>query len=150
MAWVTVAEGAALDKLTPVVSNFELRKGTPVRAVIDLKLPGFGYLFNLAGVEHIFQARMPEGLIVTDVYGEGNKAIVEMEADPVWLVAALAFFKAHWLAIMIGGLTLVALIAFMRIEVPEEFVKGVAGVAQWGAVALIALLAIMILGGRKR
>lgn len=146
--WVTVAEGAALDRLTPVVSDFELGKGVPVRAVIDLRMP-LGFLFNVAGVEHLFQARVPEGLVVTDVYGEGSKAIIEMESDPVWLLAALAFLRAHWLSLMIGGLTLVSLIAFMRIEVPEEFIRGAAEVTKWGAIALIALVAIILLGRRK-
>ena len=116
---------------------------------LTVRSRGFGGRF-VAGVEAIFQARVPEGLTVIDVYGEGSKAIIEMEADPVWLVAFLGFIKAHWLAIMIGGLTLIALIAFMRIEVPEEFVGGVGEIAKWGAVALIALVLLSAIPKRKR
>jgi hypothetical protein len=150
MAWVTVAEGAALGELQPTVEDLELPKGAPLRAVIDLKVP-VGPAFDLAGAELVFKSWAPDGTVVTDVHSEGLiNAVVEMQADPAWLLAVVAFIKAHWVAILISGLALAALVAFIKLEAPEEFVKGIAKGIQWGAIALIALVVLAALGTAKK
>jgi len=150
MAWVTVAEGPALGELRATVEDFELAKGTPLRAVIDLKVP-VGPIFDVAGAELVFKSWAPEGMVVTDVHSEeSTKAVVEMKADPAWLLAVVAFIKAHWVAILISGLALAALVAFIKLEAPEEFVKGIAKGIQWGAVALIAFVVLAALGTVKK
>lgn len=140
--WVTVAEGTNLLDLTQTVADMELIKGTKIRAVIDLTLP-LGWAFDVAGAELIFQPFMPEGVDLVDVYGEGSKGYVDMEADPVWLVAFLAFLKAHWLAITIAGLALTAIIAFITILVKFPVVAQVPIWLILGAVAGVALLVVV-------
>jgi len=116
MAWQTVAEGKSLAELRPLVVDMELPKGTKVRAVFDLKLP-LAWAFDMAGAELAFRALIPQGLKLIDVYGEGGKGIVDMEADPAWLAAALVFIKTHWVAIAIAGLLLPLIISFIRVSV---------------------------------
>ena len=149
MAYVTIAEGTAIDKLESKVGDFSLPKGTPVRAIIDLKLP-IAYLFNLAGVEALFQAQTKD-MLVKDVHADGaSRVIVEMEAasPPFWL-ATLAFIKAHWVFIAISGFLLAFLTASIRIEAPEEVLRGIADIVKWGAIALIALLAFSVIPKRR-
>ena len=150
MAYVTIAEGTAIDKLRSTVADFSLPKGTPVRAIINLKLP-VAYLFNLPGVEALFQARTKE-LVVKDVHADGaTRVIVEMEAasPPFWL-AALAFIKAHWTLIWISGLLVALFVSFIRLEAPEEVVRGVGEIAKWGTIALIALVVLSVIPKSKR
>ncbi|MBA7559163.1 hypothetical protein ES708_00777 [subsurface metagenome] len=149
MAFVTIAEGTAIGKLESTVGDFSLPSGTPVWAIIDLTLP-VAYLFNLPGVEALFQTQT-KGMVVKDVHSEGaSRVIVEMEAaSPVWWMAALLFIKAHWVLILISGLLIAALTAFIRLEAPEEVVKGVAGIVKWGAIALIALVVLSVVPKRK-
>ena len=114
MAFKVVAQGKALDELAATVGNFELKKGTKIRFEMDLNMP-VAFLFNVAGIEHLFSI---DGVDVTDVRGEGwSTAIVESVADPVWLFGAIAFIKAHWVAIAIGGIILYALVSFLRMLV---------------------------------
>ncbi len=150
MAYVTIAEGTAIGKLESTVGDFSLPSGTPVRAVIDLTLP-VAYLFNLPGVEALFQTQTKD-MVVKDVHSEGaSRVIVEMEAaSPVWWMAALLFIKAHWVLILISGLFIAALTTFIRLEAPEEVVKGVSEIVKWGAIALIALVVISAIPKRKR
>ena len=150
MAYVTIAEGTAIGKLESTVGDFSLPHGTPVRAIIDLTLP-VAYLFNLPGVEALFQTQT-KGMVVKDVHSEGaSRVIVEMEAaSPVWWMAVLAFIKAHWLLILISGFLIAALTMFIRLEAPEEVVKGVGEVVKWGAIALIALLVLSAIPKGKR
>ena len=150
MAYVTIAEGTAIEKLESTVGDFSLAHGTPVRAIIDLTLP-VAYLFNLPGVEALFQTQTKD-MVVKDVHSEGAfRVIVEMEAaSPVWWMAALLFIKAHWVLILISGLLIAALTTFIRLEAPEEVVKGAAEIVKWGAIALIALVVLSVIPKRKR
>lgn len=116
MAWETVAEGTSLFDLQSLVGDMELPKGTKMQVIMDLHLP-VSWIFDVAGAELIFQPLMPEGMDLVDVYGEGSQGVVEMEADPAWLLAVLAFLKAHWLFIIIAGFLLGTLIAFITISI---------------------------------
>ena len=76
------------------------------------------------------------------LYGEGSQGIVEMEADPVWLLAALAFIKAHWLAITISGFLLAALIAsiIVFVKIAQAPALPVAAIAIIGGLAVAGIL----------
>ena len=114
MSFKIVAEGPSFDDLATTVSNFELKKGTKVRFEMDLNMP-VAFLFNVAGIEHLFSI---DGLDLKDVHGEGwSTAVVEAEADPAWLLGVIAFIKAHWVAIAIGGIVLYTLVSFLRMLV---------------------------------
>ena len=114
MAWQTVAEGASITELKQLVSDMELPKGSKVRVVMNTPVP---WLFDVAGAELAFRPFIPDGLDLIDVYGEDDKGIVDMEADPAWLIAVLAFIKAHWLAIIIAGFVLTVIVSFIRVMV---------------------------------
>ncbi|GAI15661.1 unnamed protein product [marine sediment metagenome] len=123
--WQTVAEGINLTDLEAVVADMQLPKGTKMKVVIDLTLP-LGWAFDVVGAEWIFQPFVPAGMELVDVYGKGSQGIVEMEADPAWLVAVIAFIKAHWLAITIAGFALALIIAFITVlvKVPASYRGG--------------------------
>lgn len=114
MAWQVVAEGRSLPELYALVPDMELTKGTMVKVELDLSAP-VAWAFDLPGVEHLFP--VPAGMEMVDVYGEGNKGIIELEADPAMLAAVLAFINANWLAIIIAGFVLGVIIAFIRVFV---------------------------------
>lgn len=142
--WQTVAEGVSFSELELLVADMELPKGTKMKVVMDLTVP-VGFLFDVAGAELIFQPFVPEGMELVDVYGEGSQGIVDMEADPAWLVAVWAFMKAHWLAIVIGGFILAAIISFITVlvkipaaaQIPTALIVG----AAVGVLGLLALSA---------
>lgn len=113
--WKTVAEGTSLEDLASNVGEMELSKGTKVRAVLDM--PGWHALMDVAGAELVVAQFLPPGMDILDVWGEDGKGYIEMEADPAWLLAILAFMKAHWLAIIISGFVLMALVSFIRVMV---------------------------------
>lgn len=116
MAWVTVAEGASFAELRSLIGDMELPKGTKVKVVMDLKVP-IGFAFDAPGAEWLFKPFVPSDMKLLDVCGEGSQGIVEMEADPAWLVAILAFIRAHWLSILITGFVLGMIIFFIRVMI---------------------------------
>jgi len=116
MNWVTVAQGVNLFDLEATVEDLELPKGARMKVIMDLKMP-IGWAFDMAGAEFLFQPFVPDGMELVDVYGEGSQGFVEMEADPAWLLVALAFIKAHWLAITIAGVSLALIISFITVAV---------------------------------
>ena len=146
--WVTVAEGISFGELEQVVADMELRKGTKIRVVMDTWA---SWAFDVAGAEWTFKPFVPDGLELIDVYGENGQGIVDMEADPAWLVATLAFIKAHWLAITIAGLALALIISFITVmvkvpaaaQIPIALLVGIAV----GVVGLMALSAYTRRGG---
>jgi len=117
MSWKVAAEGASFSELEQTIADMELPKGTRMRVIMDTPV---SWVFDMAGAELAFKPFVPDGMELIDVYGEGGQGIVEMEADPAWLVVTLAFIKAHWLAIIIAGFVLALIVQFIRvmIEVP--------------------------------
>ncbi len=93
----------------------------------------------------IFKPFIPDGVALIDVYGEGSQGIVEMEADPAWLLAVLAFIKAHWLAITIAGFVLTAIIAsiIVLVKIAVAPALPIAAIAIGGGLALIGILAAL-------
>lgn len=135
-SWETVAVGASLSELDSVVGEMELKKGTKIRVVMNA--PGYDWLFDVAGAELVFGAYVPDGCSMVDVWGESGKGIVEMEADPIWLVALLGFIKAHWLAIAIAGIVIATVVAFCYVII--KFVVALMENMPWilgGAVFLV-------------
>ncbi len=145
MPWMTVAKGVSLFDLDQVVDDMNLTKGTKIKAVIDLTIP-VGWAFDVAGAELLFQPFIPDGVDLIDVYGEGSQGIVEMEADPIWLVPFLAFLKAHWLAITIAGFALWAIVAFITILVK---VPAAAQVPIWLIVGAVVGVALLVVAGTR-
>lgn len=149
MEWVTIAEGTSLSNLKQLVADRELKKGVPVRFEITLNLP-VAHAFDMAGAEHIFRPMMPAGLDLKDVYSPDDKyqVVIEAESDPVWIVAIVAFVKAHWLAISlitIGiALALGFLVASIKVKAPIEALEETRNimiiVAVIVAIALIGFL----------
>lgn len=142
MPWEVVAEGTNIWDLESTVGELELPKGSKLKVVMDLKLP-LGWAFDAAGAEWIFQPFIPDGMTLIDVYGEGNTGIVEMEADPAWLLAILAFIKANWIAITIASFTLAAIIAtiIVLVKIAVAPALPIAAIAIGGGLALIGILA---------
>lgn len=138
--WIVAAEGKSLDELTVLISDRELKKGDQVKLEFDTD---HEWVFDAAGAEHAFKSKVPEGMELIDVYGEGGKGIVLMEADPAWLVAVVGFAKAHWLVLTIVALglsfLLPSIIKFVRV-----LIKVAGPLLEWGLIILvIAGLAII-------
>jgi len=112
--WQTVAQGTSIFDLESTIGQLELTKGTKVRVVMDTWAP---WAFDIAGAELVFKPFVPAGLDLIDVYGESGQGIVDMEADPAWLLAVVAFLKAHWLAITIAGFALYVIVSFITVMV---------------------------------
>ena len=144
MVWQRAAEGTSLLELRQLLADTELPKGSKVRIEMDLKLP-LAWAFDAAGAELAFRPFVPDGMTLIDVYGEGSKGIVEMEADPIWLIAMLAFIKAHWIAIAIAGFLLTAVIAFIVV-----LIKVAAAPTPFPAIVLaLGIAALLLLTGRE-
>lgn len=148
--WIEAAEGTSLWDLKEKFQDFELKKGDKMKVVMNLKGP-FEWVFDLAGAELVFKPFVPDGMDLVDVYGENGQGIVEMEADPAWLLLVLAFIKAHWVAIAISGFLLTALIASVIVlvkigKVPE---LPVAAIAIVGGLAVVGILAYSMTKGGK-
>lgn len=120
MAWQTVAEGTNISELEALVADMELPKGTKIRVTMETPVP---WAFDLAGAELVFNPFVPDGLDLIDVYGEGGKGVVDMEADPAWLVATLGFIRTHWVAIAIAGFLLPLIVSFIRVMVSVATAK---------------------------
>ncbi|MBU2556128.1 MAG: hypothetical protein KKF98_16885 [Bacteroidetes bacterium] len=140
MAWQTVAEGASLGELKSTVGELKLPKGSKVRVVMDT---WEAWAFDAPGAELVFRPFVPDGLNLVDVWGESGKGIVEMEADPAWLLAILAFIKAHWLAIIIAGFVLTVIVSFIRIMV--EVVAAPTPIPAALIIIGVVLLAMMVM-----
>lgn len=149
--WQTVAEGASFAELRSLIEDMELPKGTRVKVVMDLKVP-IGWAFDALGAELIFSPLIPSGMRLVDVYGGGSQGIVEMEADPAWFLALLAFIKAHWVAILIALFVLGMVIFFIRVMV-EIVGPGPFGVPWWvwivGGAAIAVPLIITFVKRKK-
>lgn len=141
--WQIAAQGINIWDLEATVADMKLPKGSRIQVVMDLKLP-LGWVFDVAGAELIFRPFIPDGTTLVDVYGEGSVGIVEMEVDPAWLLAVLAFIKAHWLAIVIAGFVLTAIIAMITVLVKIAVAPAlpVAGIAIAGGLAVITILGL--------
>ena len=144
MEWQTVAQGVSIWELEQTVADMYLPKGAKLRIVMDTWAD---WAFDIAGAELVFKPFIPEGLDLIDVYGENGQGIVDMEADPVWLAAALVFIKAHWLAITIAGFALATLISFIYVMVK---VPAIVQIPFWLIVGAVAGVAgVLVLAARK-
>jgi len=122
----------------------ELPKGTKVKVTMETWAP---WAFDIAGAELIFQPFVPDGLDLIDVYGEGNQGIVDLEADPAWLVATLAFIKAHWLAITLSGLALATLITYIIVMINVPAIAQIPVTLLVGAA--VGIVGITLLAARR-
>ena len=142
--WREVARGTSFADLESTVGQMELTKGTKVKVVMETWAP---WVFDIAGAEIIFKPFIPEGLDLLDVYGESGKGIVEMEADPIWLIAMVAFMKAHWLAIIIGGFILATIISLIVVMVKVPAIAAIPIVLIVGAA--LGIVGITLLASRS-
>jgi len=143
MGWRVVAEGTNIWDLKSTVGELELPKGSKVKIVMDTWAP---WVFDIAGAELVFRPFVPDGLDLIDVYGENGQGIVDLEADPAWLLATLAFIKVHWLAITIAGFLMTAIIASIIVLVKISVAPAlpIAAIAIGGGLALIGILAAVM------
>ena len=148
MSWVKVAEGTSLQNLQSTVADMHLPHGTQMKVI--LSAPGYEWLFDLAGMEQVFRPFTPDGWKILDVYGESGQGIVDMEADPAWLLATLAFIKAHWLAIVIAGIALSIIISLIVIYVNVPAVAAIPITLIVGAALGIIGLIILSRGPPRR
>lgn len=139
--WQTVAEGTNIWDLESTIGELHLPKGSEMRVEINLTMP-VGWAFDIAGAELVFQPFIPAGMDLVDVYGEGSKGYIDMEADPAWLLAALAFIRAHWLAITIAGFVLTAIIAsiIVLVKIAVAPALPVAAIAIAGGLIVASIL----------
>ena len=144
MAWVTVAEGKNLDDLEQLVGDMELKKGTRMRVVMNTSAE---WLFDSFLAEPIFRTQVPDGMELIDVWGENGQGIVEMEADPAWLVAILAFIRANWLALVIAGFLIWLFVSFIIIMVNVPAVAQIPFALLIGSA--IGIVGVLLLTRRK-
>lgn len=139
--WEVVAQGVNIWNLQSTVGEMELPKGSKMKVVMDLTLP-VGGMFNWAVADWLGEKFVPDGMEFVDAYGSGNQGTIEMKADPAWLLAVLAFIKAHWLALMIAGVLLSAIIAsiIVLVKIAVAPTMPVAAIALIGGLILIGLL----------
>ena len=64
--------------------------------------------------------------------------------ERAWLIAVLAFIKAHWLALTIAGLFLTAIIASIIVLVKVAIIPPVPTVLIVGGLGILALLVILL------
>lgn len=140
-----IATADSFEELAEIMPNLGIPKGKRVRVVMQLNAP-VAPAFDLPGAELIFEAVMPEGLTLVDVWGEGwSTAVVEMEADPAWLVPIGSYLAIHWVALALAAIGLVilgVLIAGVAITVTGVIER----LPPWGWVA-IGSIAIITVGG---
>ena len=147
MGWEVAAQGTNLANLSATLENFELPKGTRMKVIFDLKAP-VGFLFNAAGAEWLAGPFIPDGMDLVDVYGSGSKGIVEMESDPAWLLAVLAFMRAHWVALTLGTFALWLLISLITVTIKMPAILALPWMLIVGAaVGIVGLIALQ--GKRK-
>jgi len=146
--WVTVAQGTTFEMLGQArPADVELPKGTPIRVVMELSQP-VAFAFNMAGAEAIFRPAMPDGMELVDVHSAGlSTVVVEMRADPAWLLPLVAFVAVRWVGLSLAAIGLMValgfLIAVVKVEAPEELFEALAAPKKWIALALIAVAAIV-------
>ena len=141
--WQEVARGANIWDLAATIADMELPKGTRIKVVMDLKVP-VGGLFNTGVGDWLGQRFVPNGTDFIDAYGEGSQGIIELESDPVWLIALLAFIKAHWVALMIAGFLLAAIIAtiVILVKIAVAPTLPIATIAIVGGLALLGIILV--------
>ena len=120
MGWIVAAQGTSFSDLKETIQDMELPKGTKMKVVMDLKVP-VGGSFNWAVSDWLAEKFVPDGMEFIDAYGEGSQGTIEMESDPAFLLAILAFIKAHWFALVIAGFLLWFIISLINvlINLPE-------------------------------
>ena len=107
MAWIEVARSTNIWDLQSVIGDLELPKGTRMKISMDTLVP---WAFNVLGAELAFYPFIPDGMDLVDVYEENGKGVVELEADPAFLVPVLAFIAANWQGILVAGFVLVGIV----------------------------------------
>jgi hypothetical protein len=146
MAYRVVAQGTNIWDLQRTVSNMNLTKGTRIKVEMETNNDWIARAFDAYGAELLFSPFVPDGCALIDVHSDGTKGVVELEADPVILDDLLVFIAAHWLGILILGITLAVIVAaiIVAIEVPNT-------VAISGAIviAIVAALYILTTPGRS-
>ena len=145
MAWKTVAEGPSIDQLTRTVGDTEYGKGVRMRIVMETSTP---WLFDMAGAELVFGGVVPDGWDMVDVWGENGKGVVEIEADPAWLVATLAFMARHWLALTIAGFVIWAFVSFITIMVQVPAIAQIPFALLIGAG--LGIVGLLLLQGKNK
>lgn len=145
MAWTLLAESSSLETFgDDIAEDMELPKGTRVRITMDFKLP-VGYFFNLPGAEYIFRPIMPEGVELVDVHDNGAwGAVVEGEADPVWLIPLLTSIK-FWagVSLLAIGITFALGMIVSWVRGDAEFPgAGIRDIAKWAAIGAIGVFGI--------
>lgn len=135
--WLKVAEGTQFWNLKQTVEDMDLPKGTKVRIVMDVN--GFDHIFDMAGAELFFKPFVPDEMKLVDVWGENGQGIVELEAEGVWITAVIAGLPV-WSWIVIAGLTLAVIIAYIVILVKVPVLAAFpAGLLIGAAVAIVGL-----------
>ncbi len=140
MGYRVVAQGTSIWDIQRIVSNMNLTKGTKIRIEMETGSELIARGFDAYGAELLFDPFVPDGCDLVDVHSDGTKGVVDLEADPVILDDLLAFIAAHWLGVLVVGVTLALVISaiIISIEAPEAAAITI-------GVVLLALGAIYIL-----
>lgn len=143
-----VAQTTSLAGLKDVLTNIQLQPGDRVRVTMNLNAP-VGWAFNAAGAELLFQPFMPESMNLIDVWGDGSMGYVEMEATSPPLVAVLGFIADNWLAIVIAGVVIAALVIMVTISIKVS--QAIMEIPNWAIAGLViggvALLGVAVYKG---
>lgn len=157
--WVIIGRGNEIADLRRVGRDRELPINTPIEVHMRPRWGVPARIFDLPGIEHLFA--VPEGMVLHDVFEEGGIGIATMEvvgpvrptqvagmgaAGAIVVSALIAFLKAHWIKILIGGfilgLILSSIIVWAFIAVPA-----LEAVAPWlwvGAIGAVAVGAYLL------
>lgn len=148
-----------------------LEPGSPMVVEFQLNAP-VGPAFNVAGAELAFQPFAPDGLELIDVRGDGLwKAVVEFRVLPnaeatqailrqphasmalpvalPFIPTIIAFIKAHWIGLAIGGFVLGSIIS--GVTVLGVFAHGAgSGLGMALPILLIGGAAVLWFSGRQQ
>lgn len=149
MGIVLIAEGTSLNDLhaTPYGKGKHVVHGGTF--TVTFTTPWWmpvAPLFDSFGSETFASALLVKTKgILRDVEGVGfHTVVLHMEANAFFITpAVLAGLAAVLIAV---GIAVVAI----KVESPEEFVRGFATPMKWAAVAMVGLAVIVVIGGGKK
>ncbi len=154
-----IAQAADFDELNNELAQNpgRLDSGDRVRFTMQLNGP-YAPAFNLPGAELLFRDKMPPGLILDDVHGEGwSTVVIEAHATSPWFAAVGAWLVSEWYIIPLVAIgislilgTAITSISFLvsAVRAPETVPK----TAMWIAVGVggLALISLLAFGAKKK
>jgi hypothetical protein len=154
-----IAQGTSFDDLNSklTANGGRLNSGDKVRFTMELNGP-YAPAFNLAGAELLFRDKMPPGLILDDVRGEGmTTVIIDAHATSPWFAAVGAWLVSEWyiIPLIAIGISLILGAAITSIGFAVAFARSpqtIPQTAMWIALGVggLALIGVIAYGAKKK